>query len=61
MGLLDRLNEWIEKKREELLEAKIEYEKRKAEKYREKVEKINKMKPGAIKAIKEGLLYNKTP
>ena len=61
MGLLNRLSEWIEKKREEILEARIEYEKRKAERYQRKIERINQMKPGAIKAIREGLLYNKTP
>lgn len=59
MKLLERLNNLKLKMGKKVQEAKAESEQQKAERIRKKRKKLSSMKPGARKAITEGLLLNK--
>lgn len=60
MKLLEKLNNLKLKMGKKVQEAKAESEQQRAEKIRQKRKKLSSMKPGARKAITEGMLLNKS-
>lgn len=59
MKLLEKLKEKKKKMQDTIQKVKEESEQQRAERIRKKRKKLSSMKPGARKAITEGLLMNK--
>ena len=61
MSWKDKIFEKKEKMQKKLDRAREESEQAKAEKRRSKIKKVQNMKPGARKAISEGVMLRKSP
>jgi len=58
---MGKINTWLEKKKKQLQDTKSQLEIDKARRQKKKINKVANMKPGARKAISEGLIGNKKP